>query len=592
MLRTHTCAELNKSHANTKVKLAGWINKRRDHGSMIFIDLRDRYGITQLIFDPDISSKAHEIAKELRNEWVILIDGKVSLRKTANLNLQTGEIEILVEDIKILSKAKTTPIQIFEEKILVNEEMRLKYRYLDIRRKPILEKIIMRHKAMLETRNYFSENGFLEINTPILCKSTPEGARDYLVPSRIYPGNFYALPQSPQLFKQLLMIGGIDKYFQIAQCFRDEDLRADRQPEFTQIDIEMSFGTKEDIYLLCENHVKRIFKNCIDTNIKTPFIKMSYKECLEKYGCDKPDLRFDMQLERLDEIAKKSTFPAFIDLLKDEKNCIKAFTVKGGADISRKLQDEYTAFAQPFGIKSIYFIKKTDSAITSSIAKYFSESLLKDLEKKLNIQNNDLVFIAADKESKVNQALDHLRRKIAKDRALIKENDFKFLWVEEFPLFEWNEEENRLASMHHPFTSPTLKDLDLLDKDPLKVRAEAYDLVLNGYEIAGGSQRIYSSEIQAKIFKLLKLSDEEIKQKFGFFIEALSYGTPPHGGIAFGFDRLVMILTSTDNIRDVIAFPKTLKGLDLMMQSPCLVNDAQLKELSIKTMKQQPITWV
>ncbi len=591
MIRTHTCSELNKSHIGKKVKLAGWVNKRRDHGSMIFIDLRDRYGITQLIFDPEISS-AHEIAKELRNEWVILIEGKVTLRKMSNPNLKTGEIEIIVDIIKILSKAKASPFQVFEEKTATNEEIRLKYRYIDIRRRPILEKIMMRHLAMMETRNYFSENGFLEVNTPILCKSTPEGARDYLVPSRVHPGNFYALPQSPQLFKQLLMIGGIDRYFQIAQCFRDEDLRADRQPEFTQIDIEMSFGTKEDLYLLCENHVKRIFKKCINVDILTPFIKISYKECMEKYGCDKPDLRFDMQFVRLDEIAKKSSFSVFTDILKDEKSCIKAFNVKGGADISRKQLDEYSTFVQSFGLKGLFSIKKVNSTLSSSITKYFSHSLLNELEKKLNIENNDLVFIAAEKENKVNQALDHLRRKIAKDKNLIKENDYKFLWVEEFPLFEWNEEENRLASMHHPFTSPSEKDLDLLEKEPLKVRAEAYDLVLNGYEIAGGSQRIYSSDIQAKIFKLLNLTDEEIKQKFGFFIEALSYGTPPHGGIAFGFDRLVMILTNTDNIRDVIAFPKTLKGLDLMMQSPCLVNDAQLKELSIKTIEVQPITWI
>jgi len=591
MIRTHTCSELNKSHVGKKVKLAGWVNKRRDHGSMIFIDIRDRYGLTQLVFDPEISKKAHELAKELRNEWVILIHGEVSLRKMPNNNLKTGEIEISVETLEILSKSKSSPFPIFEDKTQTNEELRLKYRYLDIRRRAILEKIIIRHKALLETRNFFSENDFLEINTPILSKSTPEGARDYLVPSRIHPGNFYALPQSPQIFKQLLMIGGIDRYFQIAQCFRDEDLRADRQPEFAQIDVEMSFGTKEDLYSICENHLKRIFKKCINIDISTPFIKMSYSECLEKYGSDKPDLRFDMHLIRLDEILKKSNFVIFTDTLKKE-GCIKAFNVKGGVDISRKKLDEYSTFVQSFGLKHLFSIKKLNSTLTSNLTKYFSEDLLKELEKKLDIENNDMIFIAAEKENKVNQALDHLRKKIAKDRNLIKENEYKFLWVEDFPLFEWSEEEKRIVSMHHPFTRPNAKDLHFLEKEPLKVRAEAYDLVLNGYEIAGGSQRIYSSDIQENIFKLLNLTQEEIKQKFGFFIDALSYGTPPHGGIAYGFDRLIMILTNTDNIRDVIAFPKTLKALDLMMESPCLVKEEQLKELNIKTTKIEPIHWI
>ncbi|EKE22161.1 MAG: hypothetical protein ACD_7C00033G0002, partial [uncultured bacterium] len=525
MIRSHTCNELNKIHIGKSVKLAGWVNKKRDFGSMIFIDLRDRYGITQLTFDAEKSPSAYETAKELRNEWVISLEGIVSLRKEKNPNLYTGEIEISAASIKILSKANTTPFAIFEDKTTVNEELRLKYRYLDIRRKTILEKIITRHQVMLETRNYLSENGFLEINTPILCKSTPEGARDYLVPSRIYPGNFYALPQSPQLFKQLLMIGGIDRYFQIAQCFRDEDLRADRQPEFTQIDIEMSFGSKEDLYVLCENFLKRVFKKCLNIEIPTPFMKMSYKDCLEKYGCDKPDLRFDMQFVRIDHIAKQSSFSIFTDVIKND-GCVKAFVVKEGADLSRKQLDSYSSYVEPFGLKNLFFMKKTSENLSSSILKFFPDTLLKEMEEKLNVKNNDLVIIAAEKENKVNQALDHLRRKIAKDKNLIKENEYKFLWVEEFPLFEWNEDENRLASVHHPFTSPKANDLDLLEKEPLKVRAEAYDLVLNGYEIAGGSQRIYSSVVQSKIFELLKLTPEEIKEKFGFFIEALSYGTP------------------------------------------------------------------
>jgi len=590
MFRTHTCIDLDKSDINKKVTLSGWVNKRRDHGSMIFIDLRDRYGITQIVFDPEISSLAHEVAKTLRNEWVISIQGEVVKRETINKNLKTGEIEISATQIQILSKSKPSPFPIFEDKTETNEELRLKYRYLDIRRKPILDKIKIRHQAMLETRIFFSEHGFLEINTPILGKSTPEGARDYLVPSRIYPGNFYALPQSPQIFKQLLMIGGIDRYFQIAPCFRDEDLRADRQPEFTQIDVEMSFDGKEKLFELVENHLKRVFKKCLDVDIKTPFEKMSHSQSLEKYGTDKPDLRFAMEFQRLDEIAKKSTFSIFLDILKS-KGCIKAINVKGGSDLSRKKLDDLSSFVKSFGLKGLSFIKKTDSSLSSSLLKFFTPELLTEIEKKLNMEDGDLVIIAADKDEIVNQGLDHLRRKIAQDRSLIKKGIYKFLWVEDFPLFEYSEDEKRLKAMHHPFTAPSTKDLEILEKEPLKVRADAYDLVLNGYEIAGGSQRIYDSELQSKIFKLLKLTDEDIKQKFGFFIDALKYGTPPHGGIAYGFDRLIMILTDTDNIRDVIAFPKTLKGLDLMSEAPCEVSEEQLNDINIKTKDFHPITW-
>ena len=590
MFRTHTCIDLDKSDISKKVILSGWVNKRRDHGSMIFIDLRDRYGITQIVFDPEISSIAHEIGKTLRNEWVISIQGEVVKREMINNNLKTGEIEILATEIQVLSKSKPSPFPIFEDKTETNEELRLKYRYLDIRRKPILDKLKIRHLAMLETRNFFSENGFLEINTPILGKSTPEGARDYLVPSRVYPGNFYALPQSPQIFKQLLMVGGIDRYFQIAQCFRDEDLRADRQPEFTQIDVEMSFDGKEKLFELVENHLKRVFKKCLDVDIKTPFEKMSHSQALEKYGTDKPDLRFSMEFHRIDEIAKKSTFSIFLDILK-LGGCIKAINVKGGSDLSRKKLDDLSSFVKPFGLKGLSFIKKTDSSLSSSLLKFFTPELLNEIEKKLNMEDGDLVIIAADKDERVNQGLDHLRRKIAIDRSLIKKGVYKFLWIEDFPLFEYDEDEKRLKSMHHPFTAPSTKDLEILEKEPLKVRADAYDLVLNGYEIAGGSQRIYDSEMQSKIFKLLKLTDTDIKQKFGFFIDALKYGTPPHGGIAYGFDRLIMILTNTDNIRDVIAFPKTLKSLDLMLQSPSTVDKNQLKELEIETKDIKEIPW-
>ena len=450
--------------------------------------------------------------------------------------------------------------------------------------------IEMRHRVVKMVRDYFDKNKFLEIETPILAKSTPEGARDYLVPSRVHPGKFFALPQSPQLFKQLLMVSGFDKYMQIPRCFRDEDLRADRQPEFTQIDVEMSFDGKDKLFELVETHLKRVFKKCKNIDITIPFEKMSHAECLEKYGSDKPDLRFDMELIRLDEIAKKTSFSIFLDTLNAD-GCVKAIKVEKGADLSRKKLDEYSSFVKPFGLKSLFFIKKTNGSLTSSITKFFADDLLKEIDEKMQIANDDILFIASDAETKVNQALDHLRRKIAHDRNLIKPNVYKFLWVEDFPLFEFDVEENRLKSMHHPFTSPSTKDIHLLEKEPLKVRADAYDLVLNGYEIAGGSQRIYDSEIQSKIFKLLNLSEEDIKQKFGFFIDALEYGTPPHGGIAYGFDRLIMILTNTDNIRDVIAFPKTLKSLDLMSSSPCLVNQDQLKELEIKTQEIEKITW-
>ncbi len=588
MFRTHNCLELDTSDVNKKVILSGWVNKRRDHGSMIFIDLRDRYGITQVVFDPNVSSLAYEIGKTVRNEWVISVRGEVVLRKMKNKNLKTGEIEVLVDQIQILSKSKPSPFPIFEDKTETNEEIRLKYRYLDIRRKPILDKLKIRHLAMLETRNFFSENGFLEINTPILCKSTPEGARDYLVPSRMYPGNFYALPQSPQIFKQLLMIAGIDRYFQIAPCFRDEDLRADRQPEFTQLDVEMSFDGKEKLFEIVENHLKRLFKKCLGIDIKIPFEKMSHSQCLEKYGTDKPDLRFSMELFRIDDIVKQSSFSIFLDVL-NSKGSIKALNVKKGADLSRKKLDDLSSFVKPFGLKGLSFIKKTGFALSSSLLKFFTPKLLDELEKRLNIEDGDLVIIAADREEIVNQGLDHLRRRIAYDRGLIKKGVYKFLWVEDFPLFEYDDKEKRLKSMHHPFTSPCIKDLNILEKDPLKVRADAYDLVLNGYEIAGGSQRIYDSEIQSKIFKLLKFTEADVKQKFGFFLDALKYGTPPHGGIAYGFDRLLMILTDTDNIRDVIAFPKTLKGLDLMLQAPSEIDNDQLKELEIKTKKQSSI---
>ncbi len=581
--RTHTCGALRREDINTSVTLSGWVNRRRDHGGLIFIDLRDRFGITQLVFDPIQTPEAHQQAEKLRGEWVISIKGKVIPREEgmANPKLPTGEIEVLVTEIEILSKAKTPPFSICDEQIDVNEELRLKYRYLDIRRGDVAKKLVTRHQAMMATRQYLDQQGFIEISTPILGKSTPEGARDYLVPSRIYPGTFYALPQSPQIFKQLLMVSGMDRYFQIAQCFRDEDLRADRQPEFTQIDMEMSFGTPEDLMPIIEGLIQKMFKVCCHLDIPTPFRRVSHQVCMDKYGCDRPDLRFGMELHQLDSIAKQTNFSVFLDQLR-EGGIVKGLCVKGGADLSRKAIDEYTEFVGRLGIKGLAWIKYQETGLSSSIVKFFPEDVQQQLIQEMEMEAGDLVFMIADQPARTNQALDHLRRKIARDRGLIDPHRYEFLWVTDFPLFSWNEEEGRLQSEHHPFTSPNLEDLHLLKTEPLKMRSSGYDIVLNGYEIGGGSQRIHNSELQQQIFECLKLTPEELEAKFGFFLEALSYGTPPHLGIALGLDRIVMILTQTENIRDVIAFPKTQKASDLMLESPSKVSNEQLKELEIR----------
>lgn len=580
--RTFNCGSLRKEHIGQTVTLAGWVHRRRDHGGLIFIDLRDRFGLTQLVFDPEKKPLAHTEGEKLRSEYVIAIQGKVIPRREgmANLKLATGEIEVQVEEIDVLSKSKTPPFSICDEQIEVNEELRLKYRYLDIRRGDIAEKLVKRHKAMLATRQFLDQNGFLEIATPILGKSTPEGARDYLVPSRMSPGSFYALPQSPQIFKQLLMVSGMDRYFQIAQCFRDEDLRADRQPEFTQIDIEMSFGTPEDLMPIIEGLLKKTFKDCNAIDIPTPFRRVPHKECMERYGTDRPDLRFGMELVELSDIAKKSTFTVFNDQI-NAGGIVKGLCVKGGSDISRKGIDEYTEFVGRFGVRGLAWMKMQDGALSSNIVKFFPHELQKELVQKMDIENGDLIFMVADAPARANQALDHLRRRLARDRDLIDPEKLEFLWVTDFPLFAWDEETQRLASEHHPFTSPNPDDIHLLDKAPLQVRSSGYDIVLNGYEIGGGSQRIHNSDLQKKIFELLKLTPEELHVKFGFFIEALSYGTPPHLGIALGLDRLVMILSRTENIRDVIAFPKTQKASDLMLECPSNVSSEQLKELNL-----------
>lgn len=580
--RSHNLGALRAQNIDQNVNLSGWVHKRRDHGGLIFIDLRDRFGFTQLVFDPANDPQLFAEAEKLRSEWVISIQGTVRARKIGmeNPKLSTGAIEVSVNQLDILSKAKTPPFPISEEEIAVHEDLRLKFRYLDIRRGTISNNLILRHEVMLKTRNFLSEKGFLEINTPILGKSTPEGARDYLVPARMHPGSFYALPQSPQIFKQLLMVSGMDRYFQIATCFRDEDLRADRQPEFSQIDIEMSFGDAKELMEIIEGLVQDLFKKCLQREIRLPFQVITYKEALEKYGTDKPDLRFGMQLAVLDEIAKASSFSVFHEELA-QGNVVKGLCVKGGADLSRKQIEDYTKFVAQFGVQGLAWMKMQEGALNSNIVKFFPLEQQQQLIKTLSVEEGDLIFMVATFEDKANQTLDHLRRKIAKERNLIDSEKLSFLWVVDFPLFFWNHEEGRLESMHHPFTSPLKEDIGLMKTDPLKVRSSGYDLVLNGYEIGGGSVRIHNSNLQKELFDALKLSEEEIAEKFGFFVEALQYGTPPHLGIALGLDRLIMLMAKTENIRDVIAFPKTQKASDLMMDSPSTVHPKQLKELAL-----------
>lgn len=579
---THNCGALHKGLIEQEVILSGWVHRRRDMGALIFIDMRDRYGLTQLVFNPTNNPKAHASASKLRSEDVITVRGIVIQREVPNTNLATGEIEVVVHELHLLSSAKTPPFSISDETLEVQEVHRLKYRYLDIRRGVILDNLEKRHKAMLAIRNYMDQQNFLEVTTPILGKSTPEGARDYLVPSRIYPGHFYALPQSPQIFKQLLMCSSLDRYFQFATCFRDEDLRSDRQPEFMQIDIEMSFLTPVELMELAEGLCKEVFKKCNGLELHTPFHVMSHQDAMEKYGTDRPDLRFGMPLVRIDSIAKQSDFSVFKTQLQSG-GCVKAICVN--QTLSRKEIDTYTEFAGNFGLKGLGWMKCGPEGLGGNIAKFFAADQLKKLQALTQAQSGDTLLFAAEKESIVNQALDHLRRKIAEDLHLIDNESLKFTWVTEFPLFAWDADSQRVVSEHHPFTAPHPDDIDLIESDPLKVRSLAYDLVLNGYEIAGGSQRIHNAKVQEQIFNLLNLSKDAIQEKFGFFVDALQYGTPPHLGIAFGFDRLMMILCGTNNIRDVIAFPKTIKAADLMMEAPAPVQANQLKDLAIQIEK-------
>lgn len=577
MYRTHNNGELRLQDVNSEVTLCGWVAKRRNFGALVFIDLRDRYGITQLVFNEDIATQISDV----RNEYVLQVKGTVVERKDKNPKLATGEIEVVVREVKIVNTAITTPM-IIADKTDALEDTRLKYRYLDLRR-PVLQKnLILRNRITLLVRNYLAKYGFTEVETPILCRSTPEGARDYLVPSRISKGEFYALPQSPQLYKQLLMVGGMDRYFQIARCFRDEDLRADRQPEFSQIDIEMSFVDEEDIWSMTEGLMKEIFKDIKGIDLPE-FKRIPYDTCMEKYGSDKPDLRFDMPLYNVSEVFANTEFKVFENCL-NEGGIIQAMNVKNGADkFSRKQLDKLQDYVKVYGAKALANLKLTAEGFAGSVTKVLSDAEKEALRTMLNIEENDIVFFVADKKKVAQSSLGALRVKLGHDLDLINKDAYEFLWVTDFPMFEYDENENRYVAAHHPFTSPNLEDVDKLLSDPAHCYSRAYDLVLNGYELLSGSIRIHDQKLQEKVFEAIGMTLEEAHEKFSWFMDAFQYGTPPHGGVGIGLERLTMILAGTDNIRDVVAFPKTASASDLMAQAPSPVDPAQLKELGIET---------
>ncbi len=585
--RTCYCGELRESDIGKEVVLKGWVHRRRDHGGLIFVDLRDREGLCQVVFSPEIlDADAFQHAHRIKNEFVLAIRGEVIHRPedTENPNLKTGMVEVRITEYEILNTSAPLPFQL-DEYSPVNEDVRLKYRYLDLRRDEMRDNILFRSKLYKTVRDYFFEQGFVEVETPILTKSTPEGARDFLVPSRLSPASFYALPQSPQLFKQILMIAGYDKYFQIARCFRDEDLRANRQPEFTQIDLEMSFITPDDLFEVIEGMMYRIYKNLRDIEIQIPFPRMQYEEAMLKYASDKPDLRFDMQIHDVTEhMASGCDFKVFEEIIA-EGGKIRGLVAPGCASFSRKQLDDLTAFVQQFGANGLAWFKvQEQNTVASPIAKFFSEDTLKKLILTMNAHADDLILLVADKNIKpIIDSLSNLRLHLGKELDLIDENAVKLCWIVDFPLLEWNEREHRWDPAHHPFTSPVPDDVNLLDSEPGKVRALAYDLALNGEEIGGGSIRIHSEEVQQKVFSVIGITPEKAREKFGFLLDALRMGAPPHGGIAFGFDRIMMILCGEESIRDVIAFPKTQTGLCPMTSAPSPVDEKQLKELFIKT---------
>jgi len=583
--RTHYCGDLNETHAGADVVLMGWVERRRDLGNLIFVNLRDRTGVVQVVFNPEtIDAAMHERAHRIRNEFVLALAGRVVLRPAdmANPSLKTGKIEVSITELDILNESSPLPF-LPESETDTSESTRLTYRYLDLRRKDIQQNLMLRSTVALETRRYLQEAGFIEVETPVLTKSTPEGARDYLVPSRINPGTFYALPQSPQIFKQLLMISGFDRYFQIVKCFRDEDLRADRQPEFTQIDMEMSFVSEEDIITIIEGLMPHIFKMGLDREIETPFPRLTYGEAIDRYGLDNPDTRFSLELKDLTGIVKDSGFKVFSDTAA-QGGLIKAINAGSKQTLSRKELDGLSDFVGDYGAKGLIWAKVKEGGWASSIAKFLTTEEIEAINSTMEASTGDTLLIIAGTPGVVNSSLGNLRNHLARKLDVIPGDTFSFVWITEFPMFDYSETEGRYMSTHHPFTSPAIEDLSLLTSDPGRVRARAYDLVLNGSEIGGGSIRIHRREIQSLVFDVLGLSEKESKEKFGFLLEALEYGTPPHGGIAFGFDRIIAIMTGAESIRDIIAFPKTNRASCLLTGAPSPVDDEQLKELSLKTL--------
>ncbi|VAX25496.1 Aspartyl-tRNA synthetase @ Aspartyl-tRNA(Asn) synthetase [hydrothermal vent metagenome] len=580
--RTHTCGDLRASHIGRSVTLVGWVHKRRDHGGLVFIDLRDRYGVTQVALNPEIDQAAHELAHSVRAEYVLRVTGKVSSRPegTTNPKLPTGEVEIYADKTEILNPSKTPPF-VLDENDTPSESIRLKHRYLEIRRGPLLNNLTLRHKASMIMRNYLDSHGFLEVETPSLTRSTPEGARDFLVPSRLSQGHFYALPQSPQLFKQLLMVAGVDRYFQIVRCFRDEDLRADRQPEFTQIDMELSFVNEEDIRNICEGMLSELFDKTMGVKLKTPFPTITYHDAMNRFGSDKPDVRFGMELADVSELAGKSEFKVFTGAVK-KGGTVRIMAVPGCAGYSRKDLDNLTEEAKIHGAKGLAWIKITDEGFVSPITKFFTPETLEEFKSASGAKEGDLMIFVADKHKVAFDTLGALRVSLGKKLNLMDDSEYNFVWVTDFPLVEYDEEAKRYVALHHPFTSPREEDVHYFDTDPLKILSRSYDLALNGVEIGGGSIRIHKRDVQNKMFNALGIGEEEAKEKFGFLLEALEYGAPPHGGIAFGLDRLIAILTKSESIRDVIAFPKTQKGVCLLTDAPSEVDSKQMRELGLK----------
>jgi aspartyl-tRNA synthetase len=588
--RTHNCGQLRLEDAGRKVTLAGWVHSYRDHGNLVFIDLRDREGLTQIVFDPETQPDAHELARTLRCEWVIAAQGVVEPRSEgmANPKLATGEIEVAVERLEILNTAKTPPFEI-DGAEKTGEELRLTHRYIDLRRPEMQSKLHTRHQVTMVARDYFDKLGFWEIETPMLAKSTPEGARDFLVPSRLVRNCFYALPQSPQLFKQILMVSGIDKYFQIVRCFRDEDPRADRQAEFTQIDVEMSFVNSDDIIAIHSNLVARVWKRILDIDVPMPIRRMTYSEAMADYGTDRPDLRFDMKLKDISDLARQSTFGVFTSTV-EKSGVVKGLCAPAGEKYSRSdIEKTLTGVVSDFGAKGLAWSRvKAENgklSLLGGFAKFFSPDLQQQLIERFEAGSDDLLLLVADTEAAANKALAPLRCRIARDLKLYDKGRFEFVWVVDFPLFEWNEDEKRYDSLHHPFTCPIEEDMGKLETDPAHIRSQAYDIVVNGSEIGGGSIRIHNPKMQQKVFDLLNITRKQAKLRFGFFLKALEYGAPPHGGIAFGLDRMIMLLTGTENIRDVMAFPKTQRGQCLLTEAPSEVDQKQLDELNLRTQR-------